>query len=208
MFPAGVDYALKYVLPPAGRIGGKEVSVGAKQNLIDEANKKLVTETNPSKIAALTAQINQWESEIQTLYQDATDGLYKVVSDAVGIAVLIQDITEQIDADNESRLIAEEDFTEAMGDMLRDGYWSDESYIIGQEQAMYDDALKILEEVAYPEITYTINTFDMSHINGYEDEKFKLNMALRVYDEPTGINDFVHVEKMTECIDDPKQNSI
>lgn len=38
----------------------------------------------------------------------------------------------------------EADFAIAMGDMLRDGYWTNDNYIVGQEQYLYNDALDVM----------------------------------------------------------------
>ena len=80
----------------------------------------------------------------------------------------------------------EQRFAQAMGDMLRDGYWSNTSYAPGQEELLYLEASEIMEKLAKPAITYSVTIQNLSGVSGYEQERFSLNSALRIWDEWLG----------------------
>ena len=77
----------------------------------------------------------------------------------------------------------EKRFAEAMGDMLIDGYWSNTAYAPGQEELLYHEALGVMERLAKPTVTYTVDVQNLSGISGYEQERFMLDTALRIWDE-------------------------
>lgn len=180
-WPAGAIYAIKYLLPAAGKIGGKEVAVEAKQDGIEQYEKKLETETNASVIAKINDAIDALESEIAAI-RDGDDGLYKLTYDACVLAFEIDVLDAQFATLSENQLDEEADLVIALGDMLRDGYWSNTNYVPGQEQALYDDALEVSKEMSKPEITYSIGVLDLSETTGHECDDFKTNQRLRIYD--------------------------
>ena len=73
----------------------------------------------------------------------------------------------------------EKRFAEAMDDMLIDGYWSNTAYAPGQEELLYYEALGVMERLAKPTVTYTV---DIQNLSG-EQERFTLDTALRIWDE-------------------------
>lgn len=98
----------------------------------------------------------------------------------------------------------EREFAEAMGGMLREGYWTDTMYIPGQENALYADALVISEQMAFPTNTWSFNIEDLIM---EEDVPFEINQKIRIYDGELRMNDddgweqdvkaYGYVEKMT-----------
>ena len=77
----------------------------------------------------------------------------------------------------------EKRFAKAMGDMLIDGYWSNTAYAPGQEELLYYEALGVMERLAKPTVTYTVDVQNLSGVSGYEQERFTLDTALRIWDE-------------------------
>ncbi|NLC40423.1 MAG: hypothetical protein GX763_05855, partial [Clostridiaceae bacterium] len=53
-----------------------------------------------------------------------------------------------------------------MGDMLRDGYWNDSNYIVGQETELLNDAKEILEVMSQPVASYTLDVLDLFESGG------------------------------------------
>ena len=88
-------------------------------------------------------------------------------------------------------------FVNGIGEMLRDGYWSDPNYIPGQEQALYGDALNISSEMAKPKIQYNTTVITLSNMFGYLPEDFSINQTLRIYDEKIRIHDYAFVNSIT-----------
>jgi hypothetical protein len=89
-------------------------------------------------------------------------------------------------------------FVEAMGDMLKDGYWNNENYTVGQEHNLYVDALEIMADLSRPSISYNVSVVLLHSLPEFQDERFDLNTSLRVYDEELQLNDYVYVNKTVE----------
>lgn len=136
--------------------------------------------------------------------KNAEEMMYEVVAKIVNISAYDKLIKQfqQWDAK------AEEDFVEAMGLMLRDGYYSNDQYVPGQESALYNDALEIIDKLSKPAVTYSVNVIDLSELEGFSDEAFKMAQAVRMYDPDIPINDYGVVSEMVLYPDKPKSNSI
>ena len=88
-----------------------------------------------------------------------------------------------------------------MGPMLKDGYWSNQNYIPGQENELYADAVEAMEKLCKPTRKYTVDRVALSRELGYNLDSFDLNMQVRIYDDKVGVNDIVYVNKVTEYLD-------
>lgn len=99
------------------------------------------------------------EAGIGDLEYKADDGLTldTAMRMALGYAEQIGDMEAELDQYNEEQTDIEGMFADAMGDMLRDGYWSNTNYAPGQEQLLYWDALDQMASVAKPKVKYTIS---------------------------------------------------
>ena len=49
---------------------------------------------------------------------------------------------------------------------------------------------------------------NLSHISGYEKERFRLNMTVRLWDEALHLNDHAYITKLTEHLCNPGKDSI
>lgn len=47
----------------------------------------------------------------------------------------------------------------------------------------YYEALGVMERLAKPTVTYTVDVQNLSGVSGYEQERFTLDTALRIWDE-------------------------
>ena len=83
-----------------------------------------------------------------------------------------------------------------MGEMLRDGRWSDENYTVGQEEALYADALDISERCGKPKVTYTMSYNDARECIGYGAEDMDVNQTGHIWDEHLNINDYGYINKI------------
>lgn len=127
---------------------------------------------------------------------------------AVDLAVQVADANNLVILDNGRRQALEAELAAALGDMLRDGYWSNTNYAPGQEQSLYLDALDIMAEVAKPAVSYSVGIQNLSHISGYEAEQFGLNMTVRLWDELLRLNDYAYITKLTEYLCNPGKDAI
>ena len=124
---------------------------------------------------------------------------------------LMQDIAgleEDIATDQAAQVTAEDTFVAAVGTMLRDGYWSDDNYTVGQEESLYQDALGISNRLAFPIVTYDIDYRAISAVEGYEDEETLLRQLVRIYDEDLNIDDFVYPETIKQYPDNRKKDNV
>ena len=103
------------------------------------------------------------------------NGLLVGTADSVGLYVLMKNadiLAREIAAlyisfDQYSAYggVIENTFSVAMGDMLRDGYWNDNNYIVGQESKLYADAQEIMRIMAQPDSTYSVKFIDLFEVS-------------------------------------------
>ena len=88
-------------------------------------------------------------------------------------------------------------FAEVMGDMLKDGYWSNQNYAPGQEQLLYWDALDRMNEVSKPTVKYTVGLVRLPELMGYTEDVPLINAAVHLLDDSIHLNDVAYVSKRT-----------
>ena len=104
---------------------------------------------------------------------NTTVGLFGQIDELISGLKILKDRQDEIEAD----------FGNAMGSLLRDGYWSDSNYAPGQEDALYADALEVLAKLAKPIYEYSTDIRSLRTIPGHENEEFRLAQRVRIYDE-------------------------
>lgn len=102
----------------------------------------------------------------------------------------------------------DDEFSSTMGSMLKDGYWNDSNYTVGQEESLYYDALEISKKLARPTVTYDVSIQNLSVKPEYEGEEFRLAQTVRMYDPELKINDHGIVSEMDIYPDKPKSDAI
>ncbi len=218
---------------PAGYIGFKEVSIEAKEAankdldrqiaIVDETIQRFIDQGLPvpqsliDERARYVAQKNENLSDIQGIY-DGNPGTEEGSTEAVGLKEMTYKAMEMRSQLEEHQahlddLIAEQTtvenaFVSAMGDFLKDGYWSNKNYIEGQEQALYDDAVEVLASMSQPSVKYTVQRANLSANLGYKVEDFRVNSQIRLYDPFLGVNDLVYIKKITKYLDAPWKDTV
>lgn len=207
--PVDALFAFKYCKKHGGTIGGKEIGIESKEKMIETLNKDLDKTTDENRRKYISDQITELENGIGDLYNgtEESKGLYDLFFEAIDLSLQLNTLNEAYNTLSMQQLTIEAVFTVAMGDMLRDGYWSDTDYIAGQEQYLYNDALEVSAEMGKPAITYSVTALDLGAM-GLDDEPFDLNYSCRIYDKDAGINDYVFVDKITEYFDEPENNKL
>lgn len=104
---------------------------------------------------------------------------------------------------------------EALGDMYREGWWQDDSYVDGDEEKLYEDALDNLKKIAQPETSYSINYLDLYTSNenmqyGASDETcetawpdLSIMSAAHLVDPEIDVNEWAYFDKIRKCYDQP-----
>lgn len=215
-------YAFKFVTKPSALIGSKEVAIEAKQKMIASIGRRIAqlqqqiidhperADEYERQIQEQEAQIAGYNAEIQNIYNGTTtaESLYTEMHRAAELLVQITNLrTSLVSLTNEQGVI-EYDFNAAMGDFLRDGYWSDANYTVGQEQCLYNDAVEQLAEISKPSVTYNISTIKLSEAMGFEIEPYDINSIIHLYDEDLKVNDLVYVSKRVFYLDDPTKDTV
>lgn len=127
---------------------------------------------------------------------------------AVLLAVTRSDVNLIYEAALSEQREIEERFAMSMGDMLIDGYYSNTSYAPGQEELLYREASEVMAHLSKPSVSYMVSVQNLSGISGYEQERFTVNMALRIWDEALSLNDIAYVTKLEENPESPEKDSV
>lgn len=127
----------------------------------------------------------------------------------------------ELKAAQDAILALEKQMTASIGDLYREGWWQDASYVDGDEQKLYDDVLDNLNHVAKPEATYQINYLDPYESNienqdyGAAEETVSVRWpdlsimaAIHLVDPEIAVNTWAFVDKIQKCYDKPWQTKI
>ena len=201
-------YVIRFMQKAAGVIGGKEVAIEAKQASIARWEKQLETAISEATIKSLQEQIAETQTEINNILVGTSEaeGLYTQMDEAAAITFVIDGLETQMRQQVYTQSTIEDRFVNAMGDLLRDGYWNDSNYVPGQELALYSDALEIMNYISGPLATYSIDYVDLSGMPGYGDEDIEIDTAIHVIDKEIQLNDYCFVTKVTRYPDTPWKN--
>ena len=211
-------YVVRFITLPSGSIGAKQVSIEAKQQSIKNLEEE-ITKTDSVDIKnKLQASIDELRQEIQLIYvgtpeeleteTPAITGLYALMFEAVALVFEIHQMEELREKALIQQDAAETEFALAMGDMLREGYWNNQSYALGQEDLLYADAVDMAKEMAYPEVTYTLSTIpQMKQFRKYSFD-LEINSNVRVYDPELTVNDILYISKLSRCFDFPQDDKV
>lgn len=191
-WPANTIYAVKFLGPVAGTLGGYEVSVEAKTTTVATLTSKISASSSDVEKASLTSEKTAQETAIAAMNTTRWSLMYQCIQLALSIGGYMSTIA----TNQAAQETAEATFEAAMGDMLKSGTWNDKNYVAGQEDSLYADALEVAAEMSRPQYEYTLSILDLSSLTNHAGEEFKINQKVRVYDEATGINDIAFVSKV------------
>ena len=183
-----------------GKYAGYEVldrDVTHVVKFITTINGKLMTSENFVNTMSGTA-------ELATQVEEHKKKTLEYMDRGVVLAEQIDALADEIALMQNGAAVVEDRFTSIMGDMLKEGYWTDSQYITGQEDSLYADALEISAKMAYPQCEWTVDVKD----TGKDEEAFFANQLLRIYDEVTGLKQYAFVDKMVEHPRKHWENSI
>lgn len=149
---------------------------------------------------------NAFEWQLTTL-----DGLYKMMQDVMKSDGLLyqfehyEDVNTQLNTEQDQ---IEATFIVAMGYMLRDGYWNNNNYTIGQEEFLYADAVDVTAEMSKPATSYSFSFIRVTDDFDIPAEDIEINAIFKLYDPEVGIDDKLFVKKITYGVDDKSLGSI
>ena len=201
------DYAIaKFGTKASGSVGAKEVQIEAKEKEIGNLNRKINATTKEDKKAEYRSEIATLQSEIDKIYagDENTDGLYKQMSDIMKSDGTLYQIKFLMSA--RSTLLYEQDnieatFIAAMGNLLRDGKWQNNNYIVGQEEHLLADANERMRILSRPQADYSFDYIRMHQKFGVPIEDIKINAIVRVNDEELDVHENMYVSRKITGID-------
>jgi hypothetical protein len=129
----------------------------------------------------------------------------------------VEDINAEIQKCINRLTEKENDFHNKVGRFIQEGNWISEEYT--DDNLYYLDSLSTLYTSSRPKVSYTIDVFDLSDIEGYENYRFKIGDKTFVQDpeffgwtSKNGIRvprrEEVVVSETNECIDNISKTSI
>lgn len=203
----GYAYLIYFESPTLGQIGVNESSIEAKELQIKGWQKKLSLTQDQTRIEEYNKNIATLQTEIDQIYTSA-NGLYVQFYTLCQNAEQYTESGEEVDSLLAQLEQAEAIFVAAVGEMLRDGRWTDENYTVGQEQALYNDAVEMSKRLAFPEVSYSLTYKDMRDRLGWNAEDVEINTVGHIVDEQLNINDYGYIKQITIVHDNPQNNKI
>ena len=159
----------------------------------------------PAPEATHPWDVDEWE------IQSGFDGLFKMMHDVMKQDGLLYDM--EIIEDELAVLDGQQDdieatFIAAMGYMLRDGYWSDQNYTIGQEVFLYMDAMDMTEQMSHPTKDVSVSYVRLTDEYDIQPEDIEINAIFRIWDEDLEVEENMFVKKKTYGVDNKQLGSI
>ena len=205
------DYGIaKFITPAAGKIGACEVQVEAKEKSIENLRNKINNETKESKIAEYNEEITKFESQIASIFE-RSNGLYALMNATMNPEGFIYSLNYHKNI--LAQYLAQQDdieatFIIAMGNMLRDGYWQNNNYVLGQEASLYADALEMSKQMAKPKITYSVKYKRTPEGYDIPIDDLKINQVARILDDDFEIYDNLFIKKIEIGVDKEDEGNI
>lgn len=143
--------------------------------------------------------------------EDSFTGLFKMMHDVMKSDGLLYDFTTinaALDVLNGQQDDIEATFISAMGFMLRDGYWSNQNYVPGQETILYLDAQDMTKEMAYPTTDITFSYVRLTEEYDVQPEDIEINAIFRIWDDDLSVEENMFVKKITYGVDNKSLGQI
>lgn len=211
------SYIVKFIGSlPSGKLGGIQSGIEGKEKMRAKKYKEHQEASSDAERNRIEEQIVELNAAILELQEgrEATDsdpgsvGAFDLMYEAILISkeayVQTQQRTEAMNAQN----TIEVDFAVAMGELLKEGYWNNSNYALGQEKYLYADALEMMEQLSKPAVTYSVSLVSLANQFKYKPGYADINMKARIYDPELQINDIVYVSSVTRYLDRPQDDSI
>lgn len=210
-YPEEYEYLVYFERPALGQVGVNEASIEAKEKSIEGWQKKMDKTADVQKKNDYNNNINTLRAEIQMVYDGIGDnpGLYAQIwtlatVDGPAMYNSQNSVTTLVSELEELEAV----FTAAMGDLLKDGRWSDENYAVGQEESLYLDALDMSERCSKPKVTYSMSYTSAKEYLGVGAEDIEINAVGHILDEHLHINDYGYIKSITIVHDNEKDSKV
>lgn len=100
------------------------------------------------------------------------------------------------------------DMSEYLGDMYREGFWQETSYVEGDEDKLYSDALENFREISHPQYTYEVSFLDTYGSDDNLGAEIKIEYpdvdityAAHLVDTDIDTNKWAYIDSIDKCYD-------
>lgn len=202
--------AIKFITKPSAKIGAKQVAIEAKEKQIQNLRNRITDTLTDEKKSEINAQISKLETEITELYSGTSGetGLYALMTSAAGLVTELNTLSKQRESAQTSQENTEADFAIAMGDMLKDGYWNNHNYTIGQEKFLYEDSVDMINQMSKPSVAYSVSLVSLNDLLLRHHMNLELNTTIRIYDPDLEVNDFAYIIRVVKHLDAPEDDTV
>ncbi len=168
--PGAASYVCWYEGALPGIMGARIIAIKSKQETYDLAKKRYDAATDNTEKATYQAAMNDAQQGLNELSKGTATmvGLSQMYAELVQHISDLEVLNAQIDAIQQTINTANATFETAMGDLLRDGMYTEGEYVPGQENALYTDAKEALAKAAVPQVEYSVDALDRSWLENAE----------------------------------------
>lgn len=172
-----------------GTIGARIIAIKSKNETYDLAKTRYDAATDATERATYSEAMAEAVAELKNLSEGTATmaGLSQMYAELNALIEALNLVNSQIDAANAASTNLNEQFEDAMGDLLRDGMYDEGEYIDGQELALYTDVKEYLAKQALPQVEYSVDVLDRGVLEEYEIEKVHFGDGAYVTDPQMGI---------------------
>lgn len=170
----------------------------------DNANAYKCTTAIPTPSTTHAWNASEWT-------QITPGGLWKMMHDVMKSNGLLYQYDHYYNLNiqlNEEQDDIEATFIAAMGYMLRDGYWNDNNYTVGQEEYLYADALDISREMGRPRTDYSFSYARITEDFGVPAQDIEINAIFKIYDPELEIDDKLFIKRISYGVDKKNEGNI
>ena len=233
----GADKKIRITASPSGVAKKfqktKTLSITAYPILTTENNSEFVQtlyfilEIQKDKTSAVSEEqtpvINTEDSQIKKYFNEYAEYSTQKHEADIKVPELESDITElqttynalvdTIQTLKDHKIALNNLFFTRYSRFIQEGSWIDEEYY--DDEKYYNDALSVMHNSCYPQVAYTINTFEVSQLPGYE--MFNFNVGEKTWAEDGEFFGFnadgspkkeeVIITEKSENLDDPSKNT-
>lgn len=178
----------------------KIIERSTQQQLLDDILPEIAVETDDVKKAQLETTKNGYVTKISTLNGEIDT-----------LTTEISNLKTQIDELNLEVLLSQKDaiirdFEGKLGDFIFEGLFQDSNYV--DDKALYEDALEVSANSAFPKISYTMSVFDLSKFTGFDVESFSYGDKVKILDDSLGIQVDGIIREIQETLDRPEETTV
>ena len=175
-----------------------------------------ITDPQVLSIDTSASQIQKYFNEYAIYAQEKHEADIKVPeleSDIAEKQAVYDSLVATIDTLREHKTVLNKLFFTLYSRFIQEGTWIDEEYY--DDEKYYNDALSVMYNSCYPQVAYTINTYEVSQLPGYEMFNFDVGEKTWAEDgEFFGFDDNgypkreeVIITEKSENLDDPSKNT-